>query len=724
MDILFLFPPASGNRGSFLPHLGTAYLQAALTQAGISSGQFHCSLAGNTGEIAKAVLESKPSIVGLTVYDSNLGVALNIAHHIKAQSPSTWIMLGGPTSTFSHQRILNRHRFVDVCALGEMEEAAPSIIEKLLGAADGRPPDSLRSSPGVAFRAEAAVVTSGLPPLVGRGGGGRFQLDQLRSPYLSGVLTDGHAGLLTGRGCNQNCVYCCFAAIGRRSTRLHSIDRVLEELDVIAHLARASGDDRVVTFHDDTFTLLPERAKELCARIASRNLGLRFSCITRADKVDDELLRAMKDAGFVAIAFGLESAVPSILRTIGKVRPPGYADASLDPERDFIERVRRSVATAKQLGMLVGVSIILGLPGETRKDGEATVTFVRQLPVDYYMHNLLLVFEGTPLWTTCNRYGIDIEDGPLGLPVLTRYAYDPYSVKPAENCSQLRDASYALDLAVHGLHGCGALGSESRPLSLVVVRSSKLPTATATWLASVLPPGGVVLQVYDAGGDVATHTRQIAADALLFVDSQIPARFYIQLVKVGAAAHGRTKWRLYSPFSRVAETLSKELVTLYTASSAAPLAEWGHTGRSRCDVCEWGSLAEEQSFAEEMAAFLSPEGLARRLGACDAPPAIKYAGRFSDEAPPCAPVSRIEVDEMGTVRLCEDGPFIGKVGDTSRDLISGAEAVLSEGASDKSRLTCRMKCCEGKSTATVKWVQLLSRIPFYVHDGVDQSQQN
>ncbi|MBD3317946.1 MAG: hypothetical protein GF344_19350 [Chitinivibrionales bacterium] len=46
-----------------------------------------------------------------------------------------------------------------------------------------------------------------------------------------------------------------------------------------------------------------------------------FSCITRADKVDEELLDLMKAAGFVAIAFGLESAVASVLRNIGKVNP-------------------------------------------------------------------------------------------------------------------------------------------------------------------------------------------------------------------------------------------------------------------------------------------------------------------------------------------------------------------------------------------------------------------
>ena len=66
----------------------------------------------------------------------------------------------------------------------------------------------------------------------------------------------------------------------------------------------------MISIHDDTFTLLGPRAKTLCQAIIERKLGLALSCITRADTVDDELLRLLRRAGFVSIAFGLESAVP------------------------------------------------------------------------------------------------------------------------------------------------------------------------------------------------------------------------------------------------------------------------------------------------------------------------------------------------------------------------------------------------------------------------------
>lgn len=146
--------------------------------------------------------------------------------------------------------------------------------------------------------------------------------------------------------------------------RLHSIERVLAELEYIAAHQKRTGEHYPVAIQDDAFTLLPPRAKALCQAIADRKLNLVFSCSTRADTVDEELIVLMREAGFSKIAFGLESAVPSVLRAIGKVRPPDWLDLDLAPERQFLDRLRSSVLLAKRCGFKVGVSIILGLPTE------------------------------------------------------------------------------------------------------------------------------------------------------------------------------------------------------------------------------------------------------------------------------------------------------------------------------------------------------------------------
>lgn len=393
-DIVFMFPPAQGNVGKFRAHLGVAYLRTALAQEGIASVQYLNSRPGTVDEVARDVLDLNPRVVGFTVYDANYALSVALARSIKRARPAVRVVFGGPSASFCATHILERQSAVDACVLGEAEETGARIFTRLL---DDSGLDERQ--PGIAFRRDGEVVSTGMPPLVGfscKTLPAQWALDSTPSPYLSGTLPDGRVGILSGRGCTHHCQYCCFAALGRKTLRLHSTERVLAELEWVAADQKRTGEHYVVAIHDDAFTLSPTRAKNLCQAIADRNLGLILSCITRADALDEELIRMMCDAGFVGMAFGLESAVPAVLRATGKVRAPEWPDPDLGAEREFVERVRDSVVTAKKYGFNVGVSIILGLPAETAEAGTATLRFVKSLPVDYYMHNFLWVFPGTP----------------------------------------------------------------------------------------------------------------------------------------------------------------------------------------------------------------------------------------------------------------------------------------------------------------------------------------
>jgi radical SAM superfamily enzyme YgiQ (UPF0313 family) len=709
-DVIFVFPPAHGNRARFRTHLGAAYVQAALGTRGIGSRQFLWEGSAPASDIAGAILDDKPKIVGFTAYNESLGLCLNLARQVKALSPFTRVVLGGPTATFSYRRIFAEDQPVDVCCAGEMEEAGPRIIEVLLDAGISETGERLRSIAGVAIREGGEVIFTGLPPLPPENGSGPCPLDNIPSPYLSGVLSDGRAGVLTGRGCNQNCVYCCFAALGRRKVRLHSVDRVMAELEVIAHHVRTSGEQYLVTFHDDTFTLLPERARELCEEIVRRQFGLKFSCITRADKVDEELLDLMKAAGFVAVAFGLESAVPSVLRTIGKVRPPDFADTTLAPEREFVGRVRKAVMYANRLGLSVGVSIIIGLPGERREDAEQTLAFVHELPVDYYMHNVLTVFEGTPLWESHRRYDIDVGDGPDGLPVVTKYSYDPFSVTAIDGCFELEDAVYVLNIAAQGLFGCCAIAAEDARLGLIVLRMKALSQEVAEWLADVAPSDGTVLHVYE---DPRHAGSDLAYDNLRFVASRIPSRYYLQAVRDGEDGEGRTVWRVFSPFSDIAEPKSSELVRFRTAADGRALEEWIMTGQATADICDPADVLADDVFVGELSNQLHPERFGERLSRKPVPPLIRHVGRFLKGTPLCAGLSRIEVDGTGAVRVCQNGPIVGRVGDSV--------TTLARNTADALPSVCPV--VQNKAAKTpdlVSWLTAISRIPFYVYDAVDR----
>ena len=559
-DVLFVFPPAPGNVGAFRNHLGVAYLRAALARQGMATAQYLNEKPGTIDAVAADILQHKSPIVGFTVYDSNARLAIALAQSIKGRSPETQIVFGGPTVTFNARPLMERHAVIDACVMGEAEETAASIFAKLLGG-DGLD----ETQPGVVFRRDGEVVSTELPPLVGsgqRGAQGRpdtpapgavfvpvgevagttsaplaassrpwpqAELDSTPSPYLSGILADGREGVLTGRGCTHHCQYCCFAALARNRLRLHSIERVVAELEYIADHQRRAGKQYPVAVQDDAFTLVPRRAKELCQAIADRKLNLALACLTRADTVDEELIHLMRQAGFHSIAFGLESAVPSVLRATGKVRPPDWYDPDLAPERQFLERVKNSVLLAKKYGLLVTVSIILGLPTETPADGAETLRFVKELPIDFYSHNFLWVFPGTPLWTTRDKFGIHCTIDEAGLAKTTGYCYELRTLKPGPKCGLKEDAHLAQLLATDALYGCYASSATENGTGTVILEAGELLPGTAEWLREILTVGGVVVQVYPAMKRKERWAK-LNQDRRAIKEHLVPAEHYIQVL--------------------------------------------------------------------------------------------------------------------------------------------------------------------------------------------------
>ncbi len=726
-DIVFVFPPAYENLGAFRNHLGVSYLRAALAREQISTVQYLNPNPGTVDSVADDVLRHRPGVVGFTVYDTNFALSIAIARSIKRRRRGVRVVFGGPSASFCAPQILKNQPDVDACVVGEAEETGGRIFTKLL-----EPGDLKDLPPGLAVRRDGEIAGTALPPLVGGTDStlppAHSALDVVPSPYLNGALDDGRTGILTGRGCTHHCQYCCFAALGRKKLRLHSVERVVAELESIADLQKRHGERYVVPIHDDAFTLLPARAKSLCQAVIDRDLGLLLSCITRADAVDDELLRLMRDAGFVSVAFGLESAVPSVLRASGKVRPPGWAHPDLEPEREFVERVRNSVITAKAYGFNVGVSIILGLPTETLEDGKATLRFVKTLPVDFYMHNFLWVYPGTPLWETHDRFGITCGVDSTGLAVTTDYAYDPEKVRPLRRCSLEQDALVIKTLTTDALQGCGASLKPEGGTSIAVLRGGALTRESAEWLAHILDVGSTLVHLYPTLKRTKEHL-QLSDDRRTFIDCLVPARHYIQMLP-RAEKGGNSRWMLACSGVDFYARHKPKLVSLTTSDGPEPFLDWLVGASTECALCEVWDLLRRPTELTRFLDGVPKESVGDRLRRMAVAPGLKYPGRWLEGKAPCLSLTRIEVDAEGVVRPCQHGEPIGKIGDEKRVLQGrlarlAAEAELRRGCGECSRTDCSRCPCPGVDDRTYcsvmrhqrralgffEWVHAYSRIP-------------
>lgn len=661
-DIIFVFPPAYGNLGAFKNHLGVAYLRSALAKNGITTSQYLNDQPGTIDMVATDIIKHNPRIIGFTIYDANFILALTLARAIKQQNPKIQVVMGGPTSTFGAKQIMEYHDVVDVCVMGEAEETGTAIFTAML---NGHTLDDAQQ--GVCFRRNGTVVCNELSPLVGSQYHDiQSALDSTPSPYLSGILTDGRTGVLTGRGCTHHCQYCAFAALGRKKLRLHSIDRVLAELEYIAEQQKRTGDHYIVPIHDDAFTLFPERAKKLCQSIADRNFGLVLSCITRADSLDDELLKLMHDAGFSSLAFGLESAVPSVLRATGKVRPPDFPNPDLEPERHFIEQVKMGVIGAKKHGFNVGISIILGLPTETSEDGLNTLRFVKKLPVDFYMHNFLWVFPGTPLWETHERYGIGCALNPMGLPTTYEYAYDVSKLRPRPKCSLEHDAHLVRLFTIYALYSCESVIAKDKSISTVILNTSELSVRDATWLTQVLNLGGIVIQVYPRLKRSEVQAK-LYNDRCTLSDNMVPARHHIQVYRKSSDKEDR-QWQISCSGVDLYTRHKPHLLSFNSSNNPDPLLDWLKgvpVTDTFCDVSD--SLRQPDELVDFLRTADEPD-IGERMRRMPIPPNVKYIGRWIQDKAPCFGLKRIEVDEQGNVRCCRHGQPIGMVGDTRESM--------------------------------------------------------
>lgn len=421
-DLVLVFPDIPNGRfSSFRKHLGGGYLLAYLKERGIR-GTFYCQPGTRLlSRAAEEILALGPRWVGFTCFDANFYYNRLLARQIKALAPEVEVLFGGPSATFSCDLILKNTPEIDVCFKGMAEEPLAMYLE-------ASESDKL-STPNLVFRDGDEIVHN--PSF--RVPGGKSAADQFPSPYLSGIFDFSeapHLGLLSSRGCFYRCTFCNFSAMGNWRIQFHSAERVLDELrgvhDVVRR--RAAGDRRPhMVFYDDFFTAGRGRMDEICRGIVDEGMPehMTFKCCTRADWVDREGLRTLREAGFSRIVFGLESGSPEILRRVRKLYPSRPKDArGCEPESRFLDQFRETVHDAKKLGFEVYSSVIFGLPGETPEDARRTVDFVESLGLTGYNHNFLQVFPGTELFENARQYGIEVRPSQTLLPYLTYYTYD------------------------------------------------------------------------------------------------------------------------------------------------------------------------------------------------------------------------------------------------------------------------------------------------------------
>lgn len=637
-SVVFVLPPG-GVTPHFAEHLGTAYLRTMLLAAGIASEPYLPPRNPGLREFSRFLRERRPALVGLTAYESNLRTCRALVRAVREALPDAVVAVGGPNATFSPDETLELLG-ADVCVRGAGEGTIAGIVEGILGAdsARGRLPDLLAAFPNLAVRTADGVHHTAAGELSSFPADHFRCLDDLPSPYQACVVATPDVGILTARGCNQRCTYCSFAAISGHRVHFHGVERVLDDLAALKALAgRVERQRPTIAIADDAFTLAPERARAICEGIVRRGLELPFECETRADRVDAGLLGLMKRAGFTRVSFGLESAVPRVLRAIGKVQDPDAAsDPGFEAERHFLERLRRAVADAKGAGLGASVSVIGGLPGESADDFRATLAFVATLGVPY-AHNVLSILPGTPLHRDRERYGLRAGREEASGSWRTEHAYDVRSVRPAPRSSVHRvlwDEANELADAICGRPRTSRASDGAAWAA--VLHGAEPDGAVAAWLREVLAVSGAVVVAGGSRGDRTSWLRALEA--------------------AGVA------WGTLAVL-RGAEAPCGE-------ASSTSFSSLGTAGEHRFDVRHgWhgggGAIATDGAGACRVPLWFAADGdpPPPSEGLSTVPPQIVDSCRWWSGFRRCRDPRTLHVWPGGRVTPCWRGPAIGRVGD-------------------------------------------------------------
>ena len=200
-------------------------------------------------------------------------------------------------------------------------------------------------------------------------------LDKQRMPMIKGPFTF----IVTSRGCPAGCKYCIKHVTYQNSVRVRSAENIVAELEALCDLGITN-----IHMYADLFTVNRDHVVDLCRLILARGLQVRWTCNSRVDYVDEEMLRLMGQAGCWLISWGIESANEAILKRARK----GYRK----------EQAFRALEWAKAAGIKNWGYFIIGLPGETEETIVETIDYAKALPVDIALFHIAAPYPGTPFF--------------------------------------------------------------------------------------------------------------------------------------------------------------------------------------------------------------------------------------------------------------------------------------------------------------------------------------
>jgi anaerobic magnesium-protoporphyrin IX monomethyl ester cyclase len=377
--------------------LGLLYLAATARDAGYDVSIFDGMFQLGDEAFVAALEREKPKVVGIGILATVRAAALRLAE--LAHGYGAKVVVGGadptgrPESYLRHRS--NGRRPVDVVTIGEGEQTLLELLPLLL--------DGEQASEGMAAVAGLAYLDTDGRLVTTPDRTHCADLDSLPLPARDLIEVEAYReawrsrhglfslSIIATRGCPYGCKWCQKSVFGR-SFRPRSPDAVAGEMQTIKEQYHPDQ-LRVV---DDVMGMDRRWVRAWHDAVLQRDAVIPFECLSRVDLMDEEMVRLLKEAGCVRIAFGAESGSQKVLDAMNK--------------GTRVEQIRHTAELCRHFGIETYFYIMLGYPGEEWIDIRKTVALLKETRPDAFSSTIAYPLPGTDFYEDVKHRLLDRPD--------------------------------------------------------------------------------------------------------------------------------------------------------------------------------------------------------------------------------------------------------------------------------------------------------------------------
>ena len=378
--------PKGAPQSLFLP-LGLSYIAAVLEQNQYEVNVLDLQITKpNQQQLESELSRTNADIIGVTASTLTYWPAVDVIKTAKKVLPDSLTILGGPHVTALPEQTLFEAPEVDIIVRGEGERTMLELADLATRGALG----NFSDVDGITFRGNGQIQNTKDRAFI-------ENLDELPHPAYNlfpleryNMNGKNYLPIMTSRGCPFQCTFCLASKMCGTRFRTRSPEKVLDELEWL----RDTHHGDVFAFYDDTFTVDKGRASGICDLMKTRKFDLPWDCRTRVDQINKEILVKLRDANCKLIHFGVESGSQVMLDAMKK--------------RTTVEKNAWAIKLAKEVGIGVAISVVVGYPGETKELLQQTFNFIKKTKPDFVYVCQAIPYPGTELLEILNNKGWEV----------------------------------------------------------------------------------------------------------------------------------------------------------------------------------------------------------------------------------------------------------------------------------------------------------------------------